>query len=259
MHAIFEKPVQAMSCSICLSYEHLVEKCPTIPVVREMFGDYNTYNSNYRTHPNFSWEPQPRQYTQLAQAPQQGSNLEQAILNLSKVVEDFVAAQKAINAQVRQEIDSVNKRMDGMQNDLSQKIDNLQYSISRLTNLNTVREKGNFPSQPYQIPKGIHKVEAKKGETSMVRKIKAVMVDQPTFKPKHDEELTKPLDLLATLSPWTRRKEMQPLLNEVEIQRHAKEVPPKLILNPLPLEMKYAYQEEDEVKVVLSSCHPQQM
>ena len=122
-----------------------------------------------------------------------------------------------------------------------------------------MREKGNFPSQPYQIPKGIHKVEAKKGETSMVRKIKAVMVDQPTFKPKHDEELTKPLDLLATLFPWTRRKEMQSLLNEVEIQRHAKEEPPKLILNPLPLEMKYAYQEEDEVKVVLSSCHPQQM
>ncbi|RVW89943.1 hypothetical protein CK203_036511 [Vitis vinifera] len=30
--------------------------------------------------------------------------------------------------------------MDEMQNDLSQKIDNLQYSISRLTNLNTVRD-----------------------------------------------------------------------------------------------------------------------
>ena len=259
VQVIYETPMQAMSCSICPSFEHLVAECPTILVAREMFGDCNTYNSNYRTHPNLSWEPQPRQYTQLAQAPQQGSNLEQAILNLSKVVEDFVAAQKAINAQVRQEIDSVNKRMDGMQNDLSQKIDNLQYSISRLTNLNTVREKGNFPSQPYQIPKGIHKVEAKKGETSMVRKIKAVMVDQPTFKPNHDEGLTEPLDLLATLFPWTRRKEMQSLLNEVEIQRHAKEEPPKLILNPLPLEMKYAYQEEDEVKVVLSSCHPQQM
>ncbi|RVW28598.1 hypothetical protein CK203_100872 [Vitis vinifera] len=32
--------------------------------------------------------------------------------------------------------------MEGMQNDLSQKIDNIQYSISRLTNLNTVNEKG---------------------------------------------------------------------------------------------------------------------
>ncbi|KAL6310568.1 hypothetical protein AAG906_015306 [Vitis piasezkii] len=51
---------------------------------------------------------------------------------------------------------TLNKMMDRMQNDLSRKIDNLQYSISRLTNLNTVQEKGRFPSQPHQNPKGIH-------------------------------------------------------------------------------------------------------
>ena len=67
-------------------------------------------------------------------------------MNLSKVVGDFVGDQKSINAQLNQRIDSVENRMDGMQNDLSQKIDNLQYSISRLTNLNTVQEKGRFPS-----------------------------------------------------------------------------------------------------------------
>ena len=70
-------------------------------------------------------------------------------MNLSKVVGDFVGDQKSINAQLNQRIDSVestlNKRMDGMQNDLSQKIDNVQYAISRLTNLNTVQEKGKFP------------------------------------------------------------------------------------------------------------------
>ena len=67
--------VQAMHCSICQSYEHLVEECPTIPTVREMFGDQknvigqfkanknasygNTYNSIWRNHPNFSWKPKP--------------------------------------------------------------------------------------------------------------------------------------------------------------------------------------------------------
>ena len=73
-------------------------------------------------------------------------------MNLSKVVEDFIGDQKAINAQLSQRIDSVERRMDGMQNDLSQNIDNLQYSISRLTNLNTVQENGRFPSQPHQNP-----------------------------------------------------------------------------------------------------------
>ncbi|KAL6337927.1 hypothetical protein AAG906_005392 [Vitis piasezkii] len=124
---------------------------------------------------------------------------EVSIVNLSKVVGDFVGDQKSNNAQLNKRIDSVestlNKRMDGMQNDLSQKIDNVQYTISRLTNLNTVHEKGKFPSQPHQNPKGIHEVEAQEGESSKVREVKAVItlrsgkeVDQPTSKPKHDEE-----------------------------------------------------------------------
>ncbi|RVW21571.1 hypothetical protein CK203_115642 [Vitis vinifera] len=72
VQAISETPVQAMPCSICQSFEHLVE-CPTMPAVREMFVDQanvigqfkpnnnasygNTYNSNWRNHPNFSWKP----------------------------------------------------------------------------------------------------------------------------------------------------------------------------------------------------------
>ena len=77
-----------------------------------------------------------------------------------------------------------------MQNDLSQKIDNLQYSISRLTNLNTVQEKGKFPSQPHQNPKGIHEVEAHEGESSWVRDVNALItlrsgkeVEMPAPKP----------------------------------------------------------------------------
>ncbi|RVW19754.1 hypothetical protein CK203_113354 [Vitis vinifera] len=46
------------------------------------------------------------QYTQPGQAPSQALNLEQAIVNLSKVVGDFVGDQKFINAQFSQRIDS---------------------------------------------------------------------------------------------------------------------------------------------------------
>ena len=141
VQAISETLVQDMSCSICQSFEHLVAECPTIPAAREMFGDQanvigqfkpinnasygNTYNSNWRNHPNFSWKPRAPQYTQPGQAPPQASSLEQAIVNLSKVVGDFVGDQKSINAQVRQEIESINKMMDEMKNGLFQKIDNL--------------------------------------------------------------------------------------------------------------------------------------
>ena len=215
VQAVSETPVQVMPCSICQSYEHLVEECPTILTVREMFGDQanvigqfkpnnnasygNTYISNWRNHPNFSWKPQPPQYKQPVQALPQASNLKLAMVNLSKVVGDFVGAQKSINAQLSQRIDSVesslNKRMDKVQNDLSQKIDNLQYSISRFSNLNKVQEKGNLPSQPHQNSKGIHEVEAQKGESSMVKEVKMVItlrsgkeVDLPTSKLEHEVE-----------------------------------------------------------------------
>ncbi|RVW96528.1 hypothetical protein CK203_029642 [Vitis vinifera] len=148
VQAISQTPLQAMPCAICLSYEHLVDECPTIPAEREMFGDCNTYNSNWRDHPNFSWKPQPPQYQQPAQAPQQASNLEQAM-----------------NGEY------LNKRMDEMQNDI-QKLDILQDSISRLANLNTMQEKENSPSQPYQNSMSIHEMEAKEGEPSQKKELK---------------------------------------------------------------------------------------
>ncbi|RVW98271.1 hypothetical protein CK203_034370 [Vitis vinifera] len=183
VQAVAETPVQVKPCSICQSYEHLVEECPSIPVAREMYGEQanvigqfkpnnnapygNTYNSSWRNHPNFSWKPRAPQYQQPAQPPQQASSLEQAIVNLSKVVGDFVGDQKAINAQLSQRIDSV-----------------------ELTNLNTVQEKGRFPSQPHQNPKGIHEVETHEGESSQVRDVKALItlrsgkkVESPTPKP----------------------------------------------------------------------------
>ena len=48
-------------------------------------------------------------------------------MNLSKVVGNFVEEQKAVNAQANQRIDTI-------EGTLNKKIDNLHYSISRLTN-----------------------------------------------------------------------------------------------------------------------------
>ncbi|RVX04785.1 hypothetical protein CK203_025055 [Vitis vinifera] len=141
VQAISQRPLLPMPCSICRSYEHLVDECPTIPAEREMFGDCNTYNSNWRDHPNFSWKPQPPQYKQHVQA---------------------LRKPQALNKLW----------MDEVQNDLSQKIDNLQDSISRFANLNTVQEKENSPSQPYQNSMSIHEMEAKEGEPSQRGKSK---------------------------------------------------------------------------------------
>ncbi|RVX22034.1 hypothetical protein CK203_000982 [Vitis vinifera] len=85
--------------------------------------------------------------------------------------------------------------MDEMQNDMAQKLDILQDSISRLANLNTVQEKENSPSQPYQNSMSIHEVEAQEGESSMVKEVAEVItlrsgkeVDLPTCKLEHKVE-----------------------------------------------------------------------
>ena len=58
-----------------------------------------------------------------------------------------------------------------------------------------MQEKENFPSQPRQNFKGIHEVEAQKGESSMVKEVKTVItlrngkeVDLPTCKLEHKVE-----------------------------------------------------------------------
>ncbi|RVW69702.1 hypothetical protein CK203_062066 [Vitis vinifera] len=132
VQAVAETPVQVKPCPICQSYEHLVEECPTIPAAREMFGDQANVLDNSSPITMLVWkylqlkleesskflmEAKSTSVPTAAQPSQQASSLEQAIVNLSKVVGDFVGDQKAINAQLSQRIDSVentlNKRMDG--------------------------------------------------------------------------------------------------------------------------------------------------
>ena len=134
---------------------------------------FNTYNPNWRNHLNLSWKPNPLAYVppgakqQFSSSSQpqpspSSSPVEQATLNLSKVVGDFVEEQKGINVQLAQRIDTVestlNKRIDGLESSLNQKIDNLQYSITRITNLLEVQEKGRFPSQTLPNSKGVHEI-----------------------------------------------------------------------------------------------------
>ena len=101
------------------------------------------YRDQWMTAPVYSvpstYPPPPHpHYASLSQPEpsQLISPVEQAILDLTKLVGDVVEEQKKINAQLSQKIDTmennVNKRIDGLQSEMEQKLDNLQYSISKL-------------------------------------------------------------------------------------------------------------------------------
>ena len=71
-----------------------------------------------------------------------------------------------------------------------------------------MQEKGKFPSQPHQNPKGIHEVESHDGESSQVRDVKALItlrsgkkIELPTPKPhvkkEEEEEETEKMEEIA--------------------------------------------------------------
>ena len=71
---------------------------------------------------------------QPTQPPQLISPIEQAILNLRKLVDNFKEEQRVVNAQANQENNTVesslNKKLDGFQRKIDQEFDILQQSIS---------------------------------------------------------------------------------------------------------------------------------
>ena len=117
----------------------------------------STYNHSWGNHTNSSWEPRPPQYappeppyyapTSQQQQPPTPSPVEQAILNLSKLVDNFIEEHRAMTVQENQETDTVesslNKELDGFQCEIDQKLDILQESISKLTNQLVHQEKEN--------------------------------------------------------------------------------------------------------------------
>ena len=79
--------------------------------------------------PHFTSTPQPPQ-------PPTPSLFEQAILNLSKQVDNFIEEQRGVSVHANKEIDtlesSLNKKIGGLQSEMELKLDNLQCSIFKL-------------------------------------------------------------------------------------------------------------------------------
>ena len=179
VQAVTELPASHPAYFNYQSSSHFGEHCPMVPSVRDLMQEHahvlgqnkpttnakygNTYNPNWRNHPNLSWKPKPPTYAPQGaqhqfsstsaqqQQPQPSSPVEEAILNLSKVVGAFVEEQKVLNVQTNQKIEtiesSLNKKIDNMHYEISNKHDNLHSSISRLSNQQQGPEKGKFPSQ----------------------------------------------------------------------------------------------------------------
>ena len=91
--------------------------------------------STYPPPPQFDY-PEPPFYASTPQSPQPLQSIppfEQAILDLTRIVDDFVEENKKINAHSIVTVeDNLNKKIDGLKDDFEHKWDNLQDSIEDL-------------------------------------------------------------------------------------------------------------------------------
>ena len=109
VQAVTEPPVPLQSCFNFQSTSHQGYHCPIAPSIRYLMQEQtnivdqskhpisspygNTYNPDWRNHPNLSRKPKPPAYTPTGSQQQQtppSSLVEQAIVNLTKVVGHFV-------------------------------------------------------------------------------------------------------------------------------------------------------------------------
>ena len=187
MQAVNDLPASHPSYFDCQTNSHPREHCQehahvlnqNKPPTNAPYG--NTYNPNWRNHPNLSWKPKPLAYVPTRAQQQFGSTstqqqplplsspVEQAILNLSKVVDTFVEEQKVLNVQTNQKIEAV-------ESSLNRKLDNMHSEVSRLSNQQQQgSERGKFPSQSQQHQKGMHEIGSTNDPNVRIDEVKAVV------------------------------------------------------------------------------------
>ena len=190
------------------------------------------YRDQWKSAPVYSvpstYPPPPHpQYASLSQPqPSQPISLvEQAILDLTKLVGDVVEEQKKINAQLSQKIDTmennVNKRIDGLQSEMEQKLDNLQYSISKLAQ---------------QLDQEEENLE-EEGLTETILVEQAQLQPQEELKMESVEAPEELQDAPVTFWPWKKEEQISALITEESSGHETGEEPQEPILQPIPMKL----------------------
>ena len=131
-----------------LPWQQPVERNPNPCRSMRDYRDQWMSTPSYSVTPTYAPHASPY-YAPISQQqqPPTSSPVEQAILNLSKLVDNFIEEQRAVDVQANKEIDTVenslDQKSDGLQSGIDHKFDNLQTSISKLAQKNVHQEEEN--------------------------------------------------------------------------------------------------------------------
>ena len=187
MHSVNELSASQPSCYNYQSNGHYGENSQenvqilnqARPPMNAPFG--NSYSHNWTNYPTIPGKPKPpayipstekHQFSSTSTAQQMSplsSPVEQAILNLSKVVGTFVEEQKVLNVQTTQ-------KMEAVESSLSRKQDNMHSEISKLSNQQQQSsEKGKTPFQGQQYQKLVNEIGLTEAPVARNDEVKAVV------------------------------------------------------------------------------------
>ena len=164
--------------------------------------------------------------TSQQQQPPPLSLVEQAILNLSKQVDNFIEEQRVVTVQANQKTETVesslNKKLDGFQSAIDQKLDILQESISKLTNQFVHQEEENLEEECLT-----ETILVEQDKLQPQEELKVVSVEAP-------EELQDALESGDTFWPWKKEEQIIALISEEGSGKEIVEDPQKHVLQPVP-------------------------
>ena len=199
----------------------------------EMKNQHNIHSVN-----EFS-ASQPSCYNpQSPQSPQPLQSihpLEQAMLDLNWIMDDYVEANKKIHAHSIVTVeDNLNKELDGFQSEIDQNLDILQESISKLA------------QQPDQEEENLE--EESQEEESLTE---TVLVEQAQLQPQEElevESLEAPEALQeasVNFWPWTKEKEISALMTEKSSGHGTGEGTQENIIQPNPIDLETTATAQD--------------
>ena len=186
--------------------------------------------STYPPPPQYD-HPEPPFYASTPQSPQSQqppplSLVEQAILNLSKQVDNFIEEQRVVTVQANQETkiveSSLVKELDGFQSRIDQKLDILQESISKLTN------------------QFVHQEEENLGDECLTETILGEQVQLQPQEGLKVESLEAPEELQeapVNFWPWTKEEQINAMITEESSGHETGEEPQEPILQPIPMKL----------------------
>ena len=240
IYSVSELSASQPSCYNHQSHGHHRKNCQeNVPILNQgrppmnvPFG--NTYIQNWKNHSNLPGKPYipPTDQQQFTPTSQQQQSLplspvEQAIMNLSKVVDTIMEEQKVLNSQTNQIIDG--------------KLDNMHSKISKLSNQllqSSEKEKGPFQEQQYQ--NRVNEIGLTEDTTTRTDEVKAVVTLRSGSELKTAvPELVKP----ALVEAEPLQEEQSVVKEEVKIQ-----IPPPF---PQALRKKNNHVNQTEMLEVL--------